>query len=210
VSRPVLIQRKAILDAAQELFMRYGLKATTAQVSRAAGVSEGSIFKYFKSKNELFMAALQVESVEMPWHKLLMDSVGTGDIRRMLELAGRQLLERLQIVIPHMVMIRSSGILLKGACSHGDVPPPIYHGRVLAKYLRAEAKLGRLSVRAPESHAHAFIGALSHNVFCDALLGLKPAPAQDYISAVVDMILTASAPSGRSTAKARKGRVGKK
>jgi AcrR family transcriptional regulator len=207
VSRPVLIQRKAILDAAQKLFMRQGLKATTAQVSKAAGVSEGSIFKHFKSKNDLFLAALQIESVEMPWHKLLMNSAGTGDIRKMLELAGRQLLDRLQIVIPHMVMLRSSGMLLKGACSHGDVPPPVYHGRVLAKYLRAETKLGRLSVQTPESHAHAFIGALSHYVFCDAFLGYKPAPAQDYISAVVDMILIASSPSVRRTAKVRQART---
>jgi hypothetical protein len=47
------------------------------------------------------------------------------------------------------------------------------------------------------------MGALSHYVFCDSLLGYKPAPAKDYIGAVVDMIITASTPARKARAARR-------
>ena len=82
--RPISIDDKTILDAARKVFLRHGYGATAAQVAREAGVSEGSLFKHFKTKNHLFLTALRVESVEMPWHDRLLKSVGTGDIRGLL------------------------------------------------------------------------------------------------------------------------------
>ncbi len=47
-------KRKAILEAALNLFEERGIAdAPTSAISRAAGVAEGSLFTYFKSKNDL-------------------------------------------------------------------------------------------------------------------------------------------------------------
>jgi AcrR family transcriptional regulator len=47
-------KRKAILDAAMELFADRGIAhAPTSAISAAAGVAEGTLFTYFKSKDEL-------------------------------------------------------------------------------------------------------------------------------------------------------------
>jgi AcrR family transcriptional regulator len=47
-------KRKAILDAAMELFAERGIAhAPTSAISAAAGVAEGTIFTYFRSKDEL-------------------------------------------------------------------------------------------------------------------------------------------------------------
>ena len=47
-------KRQAILDAAMEIFAERGIAhAPTAAISSAAGVAEGTLFTYFKTKDEL-------------------------------------------------------------------------------------------------------------------------------------------------------------
>ena len=50
MSRPVHIQHRQILEAARKVFLRRGYSVSTRLVARAAGVSEGSLFKRFKDK----------------------------------------------------------------------------------------------------------------------------------------------------------------
>lgn len=49
-------RRAALLEAATEVFAEHGVAAPTSLVSRTAGVSEGSLFTYFKTKDELVNA----------------------------------------------------------------------------------------------------------------------------------------------------------
>src|ERR1700753_2464466 len=54
------IKRTAILDAALELFARYGLHGTTVeQIAEAANVSKTNLFYYFPTKEDVYVAALQ-------------------------------------------------------------------------------------------------------------------------------------------------------
>jgi AcrR family transcriptional regulator len=46
-------RRAALLDSAAKVFAEHGLGAPTALVSKTAGVSEGSFFTYFKTKDDL-------------------------------------------------------------------------------------------------------------------------------------------------------------
>jgi AcrR family transcriptional regulator len=49
-------RRAALLDAATELFIAQGSSFTTADLAEAAGVSEGTIFRYFPDKAALVAA----------------------------------------------------------------------------------------------------------------------------------------------------------
>lgn len=52
-------REQGILDAATELFVRYGYDKTTVDdIARAAGVSKGTIYLHFASKEELFETLL--------------------------------------------------------------------------------------------------------------------------------------------------------
>lgn len=52
-------REQGILNAAAELFASAGFQATsTRKIAAAAGVSEGTVFHYFGSKNELMLAIL--------------------------------------------------------------------------------------------------------------------------------------------------------
>lgn len=52
--------REALLEAATKVFAEFGLRgATTRRIAQAAGVNEVTLFRHFKSKDELFQAALE-------------------------------------------------------------------------------------------------------------------------------------------------------
>ncbi len=65
-------QRKSqILDTARTLLLEKGLNATSInQIAKRSELSVGSIYFYFKDKEELF-AALQVEGLEMLYQTIL-------------------------------------------------------------------------------------------------------------------------------------------
>ncbi|MCW3058267.1 MAG: TetR family transcriptional regulator, partial [Capsulimonas sp.] len=53
-------KRKAILTAATQVFAERGLgHSPTSEISRRAGVAEGTLFTYFKTKDELVCALYQ-------------------------------------------------------------------------------------------------------------------------------------------------------
>lgn len=58
-------KRNAILSAAMEVFAERGLSAATSAISSAAGVAEGTLFTYFKTKDELVNALYREIKLEM-------------------------------------------------------------------------------------------------------------------------------------------------
>ena len=62
MARPVSINNESILEAAQKVFLKHGYKAGTKLIAREAGISEGSLFKHFKTKTDLFVAAMEAEA----------------------------------------------------------------------------------------------------------------------------------------------------
>mgnify|MGYP001134528590 CR=1 FL=1 len=58
MARPTSIDDDQILTAARAVFLEHGIRGTTLEVAQRAGVSEGSIFKRWKTKEELFHAAM--------------------------------------------------------------------------------------------------------------------------------------------------------
>ncbi|MDM8530711.1 TetR/AcrR family transcriptional regulator [Anaerolineales bacterium HSG25] len=56
-----LARRNQILQGAAQVFAEKGFhKATTKQIAKTAGVSEGTIYNYFKNKRELLFALLDM------------------------------------------------------------------------------------------------------------------------------------------------------
>jgi AcrR family transcriptional regulator len=58
-------KRNDILSAAARVFAEQGLGASTSAISKAAGVAEGTLFIYFKTKHALFNALYRQLKVEL-------------------------------------------------------------------------------------------------------------------------------------------------
>lgn len=194
MARPVSIQPDAILEAARRVFMKQGYKASTALIAKAASVSEGSLFKHYKSKCNLFLAAMNVEAGKQSWADCLMASAGKEDLRVTLETAGTHLLNHLRLILPRIMMVTSSGVTIPKHDSPGECPPPIQNMQVMCTYFKREIKAGRMQMTSPEIQAQAFLGALSHYAWCETLFNYKPAPPENYVRDVVDTIIKATNP----------------
>ena len=53
-------RRKDVLDAALEVFAEHGLSgSSTDEIARRAGISQPYLFRLFRTKKELFIAAIE-------------------------------------------------------------------------------------------------------------------------------------------------------
>ena len=62
MGRPKLIADRDLLAIAREVFRQHGHTATTRQVAKAAGISQAALYKRFKDKDALFIAALSLHA----------------------------------------------------------------------------------------------------------------------------------------------------
>ncbi len=85
---PASKRREQLLDCAAELFAKMGYaRATTAQLARAAGVTEPIIYRHFESKRDLFVALIERTGRETmgQWEQHLADAQDSAErLRRLL------------------------------------------------------------------------------------------------------------------------------
>lgn len=62
MGRPKTIEDRELLEAARTVFRQQGHTATTRDVARAAGISQAVLYQRFKTKDELFLAALTLHA----------------------------------------------------------------------------------------------------------------------------------------------------
>jgi len=79
--------RREIVEAAQRVMREKGLaRSTTKEIARAAGYSEGTLYKHFESKEDLFLSVL---AERLPSFLALVEElparVGRGTVRETLE-----------------------------------------------------------------------------------------------------------------------------
>ena len=96
------VTRDAIVEAASRLFAEVGLrKATTAQVAKLAGVSPGSMYQYFPSKEALVTAIYERYSDRQHARFLeLVATIGTDDAQRLIRAFVESSVEALERDLP--------------------------------------------------------------------------------------------------------------
>ncbi len=83
------IRKQQILAAALAVFSKKGFAAaTTVEIAQAAGIAEGTIYNYFKSKRELFIAAIREFIITTPLLNLI-EKIPKADI----DITFRQILQ---------------------------------------------------------------------------------------------------------------------
>lgn len=205
MARPRTIDTAEILEAARKLFLEKGLDVPTAEIARMAGVSEGSIFKRFATKQALFFAAMGFEDGP-EWAAGLPKRVGQGEVDQNLRDLMTQGIAFFHKILPRMMMLWSSRI--KPVELHrqmGTQSGPYLVLDLLTQYVEGEVKLGRLRASQPEVLARMLLGATAHFAFFETL-GISvrgKLDADEYVEQVVRTLLRGVAPAEDTNSDAR-------
>lgn len=190
--RPITIKDETIIEAARAVFLERGFAATTSEVAERAGVSEGTIFNRFRSKIELFHAAMRPQLDQLDWTATLPERVGQGDMReQLIEIAGAAV-DFMRRLMPLMMMSWSNA----GANGLPEVltqpnPPPLRALKRISAYFEAEIRLGRLRRHDPEILARMFMGAVQQYVFFELVMKAQdelPLPLPTYLRSFVALL----------------------
>lgn len=208
MGRSPSITNEQILAAARELFLAEGFSASTAEIARLAGVSEGSIFKRFLTKEKLFFAAMGLPEAAS-WVKDLEELPGKGDLKENLVMLSIKILDFLREMVPRMVMMQAKGGLPHPpAEAHLNMlslpesppkPPIIGDLKAVAAFLEREVELGRIRPCNAEILAYTLLGSLTHYVFVGQMMQVHgqmqtTITAADYVQGLIDNLWQGIAP----------------
>ncbi|MDO4245441.1 MAG: TetR/AcrR family transcriptional regulator [Deinococcus sp.] len=174
MARPRTIPDERLLEAAREVFLEQGFSATTAAIARRAEVSEGTLFKRFATKEDLFEAAMGLDEYAR-WREDLLAQVGQGEVRRNLERAALAHIDEARRILPHLTAVFARG------CSPEHNPllerldnPLRQDTDALARYLREETALGRVRPHDTEVVALCIVGAIGQFIHREYLFAPGP------------------------------------
>lgn len=194
--------RVRILAAARDVMLSKGLvRATTREIARAAGVSEGTLYNHFANKEELFLSTLsQLPSGFFTLMMQLHERVGTETVSSILAEVARSALDFYGEAIPMGASFFADPELL---ARHREMlqqrgAGPQRANEAVAGFLRAEQGLGRVRGDAdPEAAAYMLLGAIYQYVYWRQFLGKsEPLEADDrFIAGLLETLDHALSPT---------------
>ncbi len=192
------------------MFLELGIRATTLEVARRAGVAEGTLFHRFKSKEDLFRAAMQFDPDQvLAFVEALPGRAGEGDVRRTLIEFAEEFLRLCRIAVPVMMMswsnpesqLSEDRLSDKGERHRRAI-------RAITAFFEAEMRGGRLASLDARVLARMLLGSLHHYCMSELFApGALAQPPEKFAGQVVDVLLRAAAvsPSVKSSARRRRG-----
>ncbi|MFJ6724189.1 TetR/AcrR family transcriptional regulator [Streptomyces sp. NPDC091281] len=190
--------RVRVLDAAHELMLTVGLaRTTTKEIARAAGCSEAALYKYFPSKEDLFVRVLTERLPRLtPLLAELVAEPGRGELlANLTEIARRAALFYEQsfpiaaslYAEPQLKRRHDEAMRELGAGPHLPI-------RSVEAYLRAEQGVGRVRADAdPFAAASLLVGACAQRAFAWEVEGARP-DTDDFAARVARTVLAGIAP----------------
>ncbi|MFC9246707.1 TetR/AcrR family transcriptional regulator [Streptomyces sp. NPDC057136] len=188
--------RVRIVEAAHELMLGIGLaRATTKEIAKAAGCSEAALYKYFSSKEELFVTVL---AERLPRLGTLLSHLtaepGEGTVEENLTEIARRAALFYEQTFPMAASLYAEPQLKRrheAAMREMDTGPhkPI---QGVDAYLRAEQKAGRIHAEADTyAAASLLIGACSQRAFAYDMApgGTPPQPLDAFAASLARTLL---------------------
>lgn len=199
MARPTTISDERILEAARAVFIEHGIAATTAEVARRAGVAEGSIFKRFSTKAELFKAAMQVDFEDPDFLRTLVAARDEDDPREVLFQVGLQAVAFFRRLMP--VVMLQFGTGKKAGIPDQLIGPnaaPLRALKTVAAFVERQIKSGRMRKHEPEIVARMMLGSIQSYVFFEILLRAQqkmPLPVEEYLRGLLNVLWTGMEPA---------------
>lgn len=194
--RPQQISDELLLDAAAAVFLREGVGATTAEIARRAGVSEGLLFYRYKSKDDLIAAVIERELQPAPRMAELIRDPAERPAPESLEELIHLVLGTLRRALPYVEIARASPnsvAIMRSASRSGVTPERLVE--LVAKYFEAEVGLGRFRALPPSIAGRMVVGVCVERALSESSpVGGRPLDRDEaFLRGVVDVLLHGAA-----------------
>jgi AcrR family transcriptional regulator len=190
-------KRRQIMDGAWAVFLAAGFDgASMNDVARVAGVSKGTLYVYFDSKEKLFEALIREERRRQA-ERLAVFAPDDGEPRIVLRDFGCRLME-MMVRPEHLAHVRTV------IAAAGKFPQlgkaffeagPCFGANCLAGYLRRKVSEGLFEIDNVERAAWQFLEVIQGGVFKAVLFRMKeelsPAEIAEVVGAGVEVFLKA-------------------
>ena len=186
-------KRRQIMDGARAVFLAQGFDAASmGEIARAAGVSKGTLYVYFDSKERLFEAitheacAAQAESVFSfdPADRnieAVLTRIGCGLVKFIARPGGMSALRTVISISERMPEV--GGEFYETGPATGIA--------LLRAYLEAQVAAGTLAIDDCEVAAAQFLESCGATIVKPLLFNARPAPTEAHIDHVVGMAVRA-------------------
>jgi len=193
--------REQILDAAAHVMHTLGMaRTTTREIAQAAGLSEAALYRHFADKADLFLCLIGERLPQLvATLRDLPTRVGRRTVRANLEEIARVALPFYDETAPMAAsMFSEPGLLARHqARLRGKASGPHHAIELLASYLRAEQRGGRVTSRCdPEAAAALLVGACLGRAFIRRFTGDQDSPDADeqFVKAIVRTLMNGLSP----------------
>ncbi len=180
-------KRRQIMEGARAIFLAQGFDAASmGEIARKVGVSKGTLYVYFDSKEALFQAIVHEQCLAQAEQVFSLDAAD-HDVRGVLTRLGKTFAEflcRPDRISSLRTIISISERMPSAGQRFYETGPATGIARV-ARYLEAQAAAGVLEVEDTEVAAAQFIEACAATLFKPILFGLADAPSPERIDHVV-------------------------
>jgi AcrR family transcriptional regulator len=184
-------RRERILEVAREVFFEQGFAAATmSEIAARLGGSKGTLYAYFKSKEDLFDAIIQ-DQCRVLEKMLILEEEG-ADVRETLMAMGREMgtaMSSDQAVRLLQLIIEESRRNPELARRFDEAGPQVGSERLAAYLARAHGR-GEINAPDPLHAAGVLFSLLKGETHFRRLLSLAPEPSAETIEKDVEAAVT--------------------
>ncbi len=181
-------KRQQIIEGARRVFLHDGFDgASIGDIVRTAGVSKGTLYAYFPSKEKLFEALIIEDRLKQAEALFTLDETDR-DVARVLRKLGQTFLDML-LDLDHLdflrIVVGASTKFPQLGNAYFEAGPCIGMNR-LAAYIRRLAGEGVLTVEDPQLAARQFLDLCKTGIHLRMMLGDRGRPSQAEIDRNID------------------------
>jgi AcrR family transcriptional regulator len=203
MGRPKTIEDAELLDAARRVFRQHGHTATTQQVAKAAGISEAILYKRFKTKDELFFAALNRPAANL---SALSDIDPKLEPRAFLAIFSARTKDHFRQAVPSIISVAAHpryGKEMMGQVHRHNRAGEI--AAVLRLRLESWHQSGRIRTTNIVSFTNAFLHALHSMAMVEVFSGEAAQPTEPKdMESFLDVFWEALRPTGEVTTRKKR------
>jgi AcrR family transcriptional regulator len=182
-------KRRQIVEGARSVFLAHGFDAASmGEIAKVAGVSKGTLYVYFKDKDELFKAIVEKECVFQAEGIFAFD-VDDPDVACTLARVGVAFVQKLcapSRQAPLRAVIAIADRMPNIGRTFYETGPAVGLAKMRA-YLEAQVTAGRLVIPDCEVAAAQFIETCHATLFKPVLFNFAPPPPLERIEYVVSI-----------------------